>query len=70
MLGVHGDGLTSVLRMKPTARSTFMEFFFPEYFAHDYERATRALGITHYGSWGNRYDRPVPGGFLILKFSL
>lgn len=57
MMGVHGNGLTSLVWMKPTARSTVMEFFFPEGFAHDYEWTTRALGMVHYGFWGNRYDR-------------
>ena len=34
-----------------------MEFFFPGGFAHDYEYTTRALGMVHYGFWG---DRCVP----------
>lgn len=54
MMGVHGNGLTSLVWMKPTARSTVMEFFYPEGFAHDYEWTTRALGMVHYGFWGNR----------------
>jgi len=54
MMGVHGNGLTSLVWMKPTARSTVMEFFFPEGFAYDYEWTTRALGMVHYGFWGNR----------------
>jgi len=54
MMGVHGNGLTSLVWMKPTARSTVMEFFFPEGFAHDYEWTTRALGMVHYGFWGSR----------------
>ncbi|KAJ7695740.1 hypothetical protein B0H17DRAFT_930445 [Mycena rosella] len=52
LMGVHGNGLTSLLWMKPTARSTVMEFFYPGGFAHDYEWTTRALGMTHYGFWG------------------
>lgn len=55
MMGVHGNGLTSLLWMKPTPRSTVIEFFYPGGFAHDYEYTTRALGMTHYGFWGNRY---------------
>ena len=55
MMGVHGNGLTSLLWMKPTPRSTVMEFFFPGGFAHDYEYTTRALGMVHYGFWGNTY---------------
>ncbi len=37
MLGVHGNGLTHLLWMKPTPRATVIEFFFPQGFAHDYE---------------------------------
>jgi hypothetical protein len=55
MLGVHGNGLTALLWMKPTPRSTVMEFFYPGGFAHDYEYTTRALGMVHLGFWGNRY---------------
>ncbi|KAI0301587.1 hypothetical protein B0F90DRAFT_1718463 [Multifurca ochricompacta] len=55
MMGVHGNGLTSLLWMKPTPRSTVMEFFYPGGFAHDYEYTTRALGMVHYGFWGNSY---------------
>ncbi|KAI0292532.1 hypothetical protein BC826DRAFT_1018526 [Russula brevipes] len=55
MMGVHGNGLTSLLWMKPTPRSTVMEFFYPGGFAHDYEYTTRALGMVHYGFWGDSY---------------
>ena len=55
MMGVHGNGLTSLLWMKPTPRSTVMEFFYPGGFAHDYEYTTRALGMVHYGFWGDQY---------------
>jgi hypothetical protein len=54
MLGVHGNGLTALLWMKPQLRSTVIEFFYPRGFAYDYEWSTRALGMTHYGFWGNR----------------
>lgn len=53
MMGVHGNGLTSLLWMKPSRRATVMEFFYPGGFAHDYEWTTRALGMRHYGFWGN-----------------
>ncbi|KAJ7118621.1 hypothetical protein C8R43DRAFT_1035544 [Mycena crocata] len=53
MMGVHGNGLTSLLWMKPNPRSTVMEFFFPGGFAHDYEYTARSLGIRHYGFWGS-----------------
>lgn len=36
-----------------------MEFFYPGGFAHDYEYTTRALGMVHYGFWGNKYARSV-----------
>lgn len=55
MMGVHGNGLTSLLWMTPTPRSAVMEFFYPGGFAHDYEYTTRALGMVHFGFWGNRY---------------
>ncbi|KAF8967090.1 hypothetical protein BDZ97DRAFT_1656921 [Flammula alnicola] len=53
MMGVHGNGLTSLLWMNPNPRSTVMEFFFPQGFAHDYEYTTRALGMVHYGFWNS-----------------
>ncbi len=37
MMGVHGNGLTHLLWMKPTPRATVIEFFYPQGFAHDYE---------------------------------
>ncbi|KZT66543.1 hypothetical protein DAEQUDRAFT_730102 [Daedalea quercina L-15889] len=59
MMGVHGNGLTSLLWMRPTPRSTVMEFFYPEGFAQDYEYTTRALGMVHYGFWNDRsFTRP------------
>ena len=54
MMGVHGNGLTSLLWMRPTPRSTVIEFFYPGGFAHDYEYTTRALGMVHYGFWNDR----------------
>jgi len=55
MMGVHGNGLTSLVWMRPSPRATVMEFFFPGGFAYDYEYTTRALGMVHYGFWGNEY---------------
>ncbi|KAJ7695741.1 hypothetical protein B0H17DRAFT_1055425 [Mycena rosella] len=52
MMGVHGNGLTNLIWMRPTPRTTVLEFFFPGGFAHDYEYTARALGIAHYGFWG------------------
>ena len=57
MMGVHGNGLTSLVWMNPIQRSTVMELFFPEGFAHDYEYMTRGLGMTHFGFWNSRYVR-------------
>lgn len=37
-----------------------MEFFFPGGFAHDYEYTTRALGMVHYGFWGDRSVHSLP----------
>ncbi|CCM05354.1 uncharacterized protein FIBRA_07568 [Fibroporia radiculosa] len=59
MMGVHGNGLTALLWMRPTPRSTVMEFFYPDGFAHDYEYTTRALGMVHYGFWNDtHFTRP------------
>ena len=55
MMGVHGNGLTSLLWMRPSPRSTVIEFFYPKGFAFDYEYTTRALGMTHYGVWNDKY---------------
>ncbi|KAJ7164692.1 hypothetical protein C8R43DRAFT_946492 [Mycena crocata] len=64
LMGVHGNALTSLLWMKPNPRSTVMEFFYPGGFAHDYEYTARALGIKHYGFWGDEAftspDLPLP----------
>ncbi|KAJ7750943.1 hypothetical protein DFH07DRAFT_1033851 [Mycena maculata] len=64
LMGVHGNGLTSLLWMTPNPRSTVMEFFYPGGFAHDYEYTTRALGMTHYGFWDSvaftAPDIPLP----------
>ncbi|KIK91684.1 hypothetical protein PAXRUDRAFT_617656 [Paxillus rubicundulus Ve08.2h10] len=54
MMGVHGNGLTSLVWMKPSPRATVIEFFYPGGFAHDYEYTTRALGMVHYGVWGDK----------------
>ncbi|KAK7441729.1 hypothetical protein VKT23_016392 [Stygiomarasmius scandens] len=55
MMGVHGNGLTSLLWMNPTPRSTVIEFFFPGGFAHDYEFTARAMGMSHYGFWNSQH---------------
>ncbi|KAI5115650.1 hypothetical protein M0805_002772 [Coniferiporia weirii] len=59
MMGVHGNGLTSLVWMRPTLRSTVIEFFIPQGLAFDYEYTTRALGMVHYGVWDNvTFTRP------------
>ncbi|KIJ51248.1 hypothetical protein M422DRAFT_223714 [Sphaerobolus stellatus SS14] len=55
LLGVHGNGLTALLWMKPSKRATVMEFFYPQGFTLDYEWPTRILGMKHYGFWGDKY---------------
>ena len=69
MMGVHGNGLTSLIWMKPSPRSTVMEFFFPQGFAHDYEYTTRALGMVHYGFWNSEYV-PLSSSRYITYFPL
>jgi hypothetical protein len=54
-MGVHGNGLTSLVWMRPTPRSTVIEFFCEGGFAFDYEYTTRALGMKHYGVQGDKY---------------
>ncbi|EGO00882.1 hypothetical protein SERLA73DRAFT_51542 [Serpula lacrymans var. lacrymans S7.3] len=77
MMGVHGNGLTSLVWMKPSPRTTVMEFFFPGGFAHDYEYTSRALGMTHYGFWNDHTftspDTPkvaYPEGFQGTKIPI
>ncbi|KIJ51236.1 hypothetical protein M422DRAFT_43802 [Sphaerobolus stellatus SS14] len=55
LLGVHGNGLTALLWMKPSKRATVMEFFYPQGFTLDYEWPTRILRMKHYGFWGDKY---------------
>ncbi|KAL0578940.1 hypothetical protein V5O48_003031 [Marasmius crinis-equi] len=55
MMGVHGNGLTALVWMNPTPRSTVMEFFYPQGFAHDYEWTARAMGMKHYSFWNDKF---------------
>ncbi|KZV60108.1 hypothetical protein PENSPDRAFT_644559 [Peniophora sp. CONT] len=52
-LGVHGNGMTSLIWMDRTPQATVLEFFYPGGFAYDYEYTARALGISHVSFWGN-----------------
>ncbi|KAG6830207.1 hypothetical protein H0H87_008886 [Tephrocybe sp. NHM501043] len=70
LLGVHGNGLTHLVLMKPTRASAVIEIFYPGGFTHDYHWTARALGMTHYAVWNDRYmthpDEPevnYPEGF-------
>lgn len=53
LMGVHGNGLSTLLWMRPTLQATVIEFFYPENFARDYEWTAQALGIGYYGIWNN-----------------
>ena len=54
MLGVHGNGLTHLVFMKPNRASTVIEIFYPKGFAHDYHWTTRSLGMTHVAVWNDK----------------
>ncbi|TFK54523.1 hypothetical protein OE88DRAFT_1655227 [Heliocybe sulcata] len=53
MLGVHGNGLSHLILMPPSERSTVIEIFIPQGFAHDYEWTSRALGHRHFAVWND-----------------
>ncbi|KAJ7494739.1 hypothetical protein B0H11DRAFT_2003188 [Mycena galericulata] len=53
MLGVHGNGLTHLVLMKPNRVSAVIEIFLPGGFARDYEWTSRSLGMTHYSVWND-----------------
>ncbi|KAJ6576434.1 hypothetical protein DFH09DRAFT_1451610 [Mycena vulgaris] len=53
LLGVHGNGLTHLVLMKPNRVSAVLEMFFPGGFARDYEWTSRSLGMTHYSIWND-----------------
>ena len=65
MMGVHGNGLTSLVWMKRTPQATVIEFFYPQGFARDYEYTSRALGMVHYGVWN---DKCVSLSCIIIIF--
>lgn len=48
MMGVHGNGLTSLLWMTPTPRSTVIEFFCPPGFAMDVSYGTFMRTVEWY----------------------
>jgi hypothetical protein len=51
LIGVHGNGLSTLLWMRPQLQSAVIEFFCPGGFARDYEWTASALGIGYYGVW-------------------
>ncbi|KAG8871795.1 hypothetical protein FRB97_008280 [Tulasnella sp. 331] len=53
LMGVHGEGLTSLLWMKPDSKSTVMEFFAPEGISYDFHYPAKMLGIRYYGFWND-----------------
>ncbi|KAL0956125.1 hypothetical protein HGRIS_002292 [Hohenbuehelia grisea] len=55
MLGVHGNGLTHLVLMRPTSVSAVIEIFYPGGFARDYEWTARAVGLKHFSVWNNTY---------------
>ncbi|KAJ7170689.1 hypothetical protein C8R43DRAFT_1120440 [Mycena crocata] len=55
MVGVHGNGLTHLVHMKPTRVSAVIEIFFPGGFARDYEWTARSLGMAHYSIHNDTY---------------
>ncbi|KAG8942687.1 hypothetical protein FRC03_002932 [Tulasnella sp. 419] len=55
IMGVHGNGLTSLIWMQPTPRTAVFEFFYPKGFTFDYQWTAHALNITHYGFWDSHY---------------
>nr|GAT60749.1 predicted protein [Mycena chlorophos] len=66
MLGVHGNGLTHLVLMKPNQLSAVVEIFLPQGFARDYEWTSRSLGMTHYSVWNDTIfaypnEPPNPG---------
>ena len=53
MLGVHGNGLSSAVWMKPTRRSALIEIVNPESFVWDYHSVGDAVGIRHWAVWND-----------------
>ncbi|KAG8888546.1 hypothetical protein FRB98_007411 [Tulasnella sp. 332] len=59
LIGVHGNGLTSLLWMQPNPSATVIEIFFANGFASDYQVPARDVGIEHYGVWNDHYFRSM-----------
>lgn len=54
LLGVHGNGLSGQLWVKPSPRTTIIELFVDKGFTYDYEYTARSLGLKHYGFWNDQ----------------
>ncbi|TFK68526.1 hypothetical protein BDN72DRAFT_674442 [Pluteus cervinus] len=63
ILGVHGNGLTHVLWMPPSNRSTVIEIFSPSGFLFDYEMLARNMGHKHYAVWNDTLITYPPGTY-------
>ncbi|KAJ7362225.1 hypothetical protein DFH08DRAFT_766748 [Mycena albidolilacea] len=55
LVGVHGNGLTHQLWMRPDRRSTTIEIFMPTGYIFDYEILARNMGHRHYAIWNDTY---------------
>ncbi|KAI6163429.1 hypothetical protein EDD17DRAFT_496283 [Pisolithus thermaeus] len=59
MLGVHGNGLTSLVWMHPSKHRTLMEFYYPGGFTPDYQYTAYTVGVNYYGWWDNVCVSPM-----------
>ncbi|EJD40540.1 hypothetical protein AURDEDRAFT_186946 [Auricularia subglabra TFB-10046 SS5] len=56
LLGVHGNGLTHMLFMPFTSKTTVIEMFYPGGLTHDYEwPARRAFRFKHFAIWNDTW---------------
>ncbi|KZT61478.1 hypothetical protein CALCODRAFT_447436 [Calocera cornea HHB12733] len=53
LMGVHGNGLTSLVWMRPSPHSAIFEFFMPGGWFRDYEITARSLGMMYRGFWND-----------------
>jgi len=54
IIGVHGGHIMDSVFMRPTPKSTVMEFFPSDKYARDQEFAARSLGLQYTAWWGSR----------------
>jgi hypothetical protein len=55
MLGVYDSDLLDSAYMQRSSRTTLMEFFPPQRYAHDQELVARSLGMRYSAWWNDRY---------------